>query len=199
MRSYTRPIYLLLALSLLVLSGWKASGRSGQAPSERGSPPKGYRVDQIEQLRTEAISWLRVEVVADTEIEQTWAALQNIEEWDRHLRIFSRITPVARTETMTRYNMSVSPPWPIHDFESLIWLATLPDQRLMLWRADKDDLARSHGRIEVKEIDGGTRVSYEIHSPAKSAYPPWIVRIGLHLILPGIAQDFYDLISARDA
>jgi hypothetical protein len=65
----------------------------------------------------------------------------------------------------------------------------------MLWRSDKDDLERSHGRIEVKEITGGTRVSYEMHSPASSAYPPWMVRIGLYLILPGIAEDFYNLIN----
>jgi hypothetical protein len=86
----------------------------------------------------------------------------------------------------------------MRDFDSLIWMATLPEQRLIFWRADKDDLARSHGRIEVKEIAGGTRVNYEIHSPVEKAFPPWVVRIGLGLVLPGIAKDFYKRINEQD-
>ncbi len=198
MRALTWPLFLLVALSLLSLPGWKAGGRPKREPSSEGLPSRGYRVDKIEQRKTEAISWLRVEVVADTGPEEAWEALSDIEGWARHLRIFTRITPVAKTETMTRYSMSVSPPWPIRDFESVIWLAVLPNQRLMIWRSDKDDLLKSHGRIEVKEIRGGTRVSYEMHSPAKSFYPPWMIRIGLYLILPGIAQDFYTLIDGQD-
>lgn len=195
MCSYKGPLTILLILSLFALTGLKASKRVDQGVPKEAPPPKGFRVERIEQKRTEMISWIRVQVVANTETEETWAALRNIDDWPRHLRIFSGIRPVARTETMTRYKIFVSPPWPIRDFESVIWMATLPEQRLMLWRSDKDDLQRSHGRIEVREIDGGTRVSYEMHSPLRSAYPPWVVRIGLYLILPGIAQDFYDYIN----
>jgi len=198
MRSCRKHFYPLLVLSLLALSGWPVSGHSEQETAEGGIPRKGFGVEHIEQKRTEAISWIRVQVAADTGTEETWAVLQNIEAWNEFLRIFSRITPVARTETMTRYRMAASPPWPIRDFDSLIWMATLPEQRLILWRADKDDLARSHGRIEVKEITGGTRVNYEIHSPTQSAFPPWIVQIGLRLVLPGIARDFYERISEQD-
>jgi hypothetical protein len=198
MRSCTKRFYPLIILYLLALSGWPAIGHTEQETSEGGIPPKGFRVELIEQERTEAIAWLRVQVVTDTGTEATWAALQNIEEWDQFLRIFSRITPVARTETMTRYRMAVSPPWPVSDFDSIIWMATLPEQRLILWRADKDDLASSHGRIEVKEIAGGTRINYEMHSPVKQAFPPWVVRIGLYLVLPGVAQDFYKMINEQD-
>jgi hypothetical protein len=195
MRSCRKRFYLLAVLSLLALSGWPPRGHPDQGAGGVEMPRKGFGVERIEQKRTETISWLRVQILADTGTEETWAALQNIEEWDEFLRIFPRITPVARTETMTRYRMAVSPPWPIRDFDSLIWVATLPELRLMLWRADKDDLARSHGRIEVEEIAGGTRVSYEIHSPVKNAFPPWVVRIGLRLVLPGIAKDFYERIN----
>ena len=198
MRSCTKRFYPLIVLSLIALSGWPASGYPEQETAEGGIPPKGFHVERIEQKRTEVIAWLRIQVVANTDTEATWAALENIEEWDQFLRIFSRITPVARTETMTRYRMAVSPPWPVRDFDSLIWMAPLPEQRLMFWRADKDDLARSHGRIEVKEIPGGTRISYEIHSPVKEAFPPWVVRIGLYLVLPGIAKDFYERINEQD-
>ena len=200
MRSCTKRFYPFVVLSLLALSGWPAIGHSEQEKTaEGGIPPKGLpHRKRIEQERTEAIAWLRVQVVADTGTEATWAALQNIEEWDQFLRIFSRITPVARTETMTRYRMAVSPPWPVRDFDSVIWMATLPEQRLILWTSDKDDLASSHGRIEVKEIAGGTRVSYEMHSPVKQAFPPWVVRIGLYLVLPGVAQDFYKMINEQD-
>ena len=198
MRSYTKRFYPLIVLSLITLSGWPASGHPEQETIEGDIPRKGFRIELIEQKRTEVISWIRVQVVADTGIEETWAVLRNIEAWDEFLRIFSRITPVARTETMTRYRMAVSPPWPVRDFDSLIWMATLPEQRLIFWRADKDDLARSHGRIEAKEIPGGTRINYEILSPVKETFPPWVVRIGLYLILPGIAKDFYERINEQD-
>ena len=197
MSFFTRRFCPLVVLSLLALSGWAASGRAEPETTKGGSPLKGFHVERIEQKRTEAIAWLHIQVVANAGTEETWAALQNIEEWAEFLRIFSQITPVARTETMTRYRMSVSPPWPLRDFDSLIWMATLPEQHLMLWRSDKDDLARSHGRIEVKKIAGGTRVSYEFHSPVERAFPPWVVRIGLYLVLPGIAQDFYDRIKQQ--
>jgi hypothetical protein len=198
MLSCTKRFYPLIVLSLLALSGWPASGHPEQETIQRDMPQKGFRVEQIEQERTEAIAWLRVEVVADTGTEATWAVLENIEEWDQFLRIFPKITPVARTETMTRYRMAVSPPWPVRDFDSIIWMATLPEQRLILWTSDKDDLASSHGRIEVKEIAGGTRISYEMHSPVKQAFPPWVVRIGLYLVLPGVAKDFYERINEQD-
>ncbi len=198
MRSCTRRLYPLVVLSLLALSGWPASGHSEQKTAKKGTSPKGFRVERIEQKRTEVIAWLRIQVVADTGTEETWAALRNIEEWPEFLRIFSQVTPVARTETMTRYRMSVSPPWPIRDFDSIIGMATLPEQRLIFWRSDKDDLTSSHGRIEVKKIAGGTRISYEMHSPVKEAFPPWVVRIGLYLVLPGMAKDFYNRINDQD-
>ncbi len=197
MCSCTKSFYPLVTLSLLALCWWPATGHSEQEAAEGSIPPKGFHIERIEQERTEAIAWLRVQVVADTGTEATWAALQNIEAWDQFLRIFSRITPVARTETMTRYRMAVSPPWPVRDFDSIIWMATLPEQRLILWMSDKDDLASSHGRIEVKEIPGGTRTIYEMHSPVKQAFPPWVVRIGLYLVLPGVAQDFYKMINEQ--
>jgi len=50
----------------------------------------------------------------------------------------------------------------------------------------------------VKEIAGGTRISYEMHSPVKKAFPPWVVRIGLYLVLPGIAKEFYERINEQD-
>lgn len=190
----TVPFVLLLAF----LSGGTPEGHAGERPPLKESPPRGFRVERIEQQRTEAISWIRVEVVADTETEATWAVLQNVEEWERFLGFFSGVTPVERTETMTRYRLSVSPPWPIRDFITLIWMAKLPAERMMLWRSNREDLTASHGRLEVKQIPGGTRVIYEFHSPAKKAFPPWVVRIGLYLVLPGVVQDFYDRIQQQE-
>ena len=198
MRRGMKRFSLLFVLSLLALPGWPAIGHAIEETPEGDISKKGFRIEQIEQKRTEAISWVRVQVVADTGVEETWAALRNVEAWAQYLRVFSQITPVARTRTMIRYRMAVTPPWPVRDFESLIWLAALPEQRLMIWRSDKDDLAQSHGRIEVKEIAGGTRVSYEIHSPVKRAFPPWVLRIGLRLVLPGIAKDFYAWIDEEE-
>ncbi len=197
MRACTRLLYPLLVLSLLHLSGWTSSGRAEPGTAGKGRPVKGFRIERIEQKRTETIAWLRVQVVADTGPEETWSALEDIEAWAQFLHIFSRITPVEKSGSLTLYRMAVSPPWPIHDFDSRIWIAKLPEYRLLFWRSDKDDLAKSHGRIEVYGIPGGTRVSYEMHSPAKRAFPPWVVRIGLYLVLPRIAHDFYNQIHEQ--
>ena len=197
MRSCER-LQVLLVVSLLSLSGLIESAYAEPETPNGEEPLEGFRIERIEQKRTDTIAWLRIQVVADRGSEKTWAVLQNIEEWPHFLRIFSQITPVERARTMTRYRLSVSPPWPLRDFVSTVWMAKLPDQRLMLWRADRETLTNSHGRIEVKEIAGGTRVIYEFQSPAGKAFPPWVVRIGLYLVLPGIAQDFYDRINERD-
>ena len=70
MLSRNQPFYPLLVLSLLVLSGWPAGGHSEQEPPEGETPPRGFRVEQIEQKRTEVISWVRVQVLTDTDTEK---------------------------------------------------------------------------------------------------------------------------------
>jgi hypothetical protein len=199
MHSYPKSLSLLLAVSLLLVSGSTEIGHAEQGKSGKAKPPQGgFRVESVEQENTETISWLRIQVAADTGLGETWAVLQNIEEWAEFLDIFSRVTPVEKTETMTRYWFSVSAPWPVPDFDSVVWIATLPDQRVMLWRKHKERMTSSHGKIAVKEIPGGSRVIYEIHTPAEKAFPPWVVRIGLYLVLPGMARDFYDRIQQQD-
>jgi len=198
MPSCPRYLSLLLAVSLLVVSGSTEIGHAEKGKTGKAKPPEGFRVESVEQVNTETISWLRIQVVADTGPRETWAVLQNVQEWAEFLDIFSRVTPVERTDTMTRYCLSVSAPWPVPDFDSVVWIATLPDLRVMLWRKDKEKLTSSHGKIAVMEIPGGSRVIYEIHTPARKAFPPWVVRIGLYLVLPGVARDFYDRIQQQD-
>jgi hypothetical protein len=191
-------LFVLLFVCLLCLAGSTETGYAqGQRPKGQ-KPLKGVHVERVEQKRTDTIAWVRVQVVADKRPEEAWAVLEATEEWADFLRIFSQVTALARTRTMTRYRFSVSPPWPLRDFDSTVWMAELPAQHLILWRSDREKLTRSHGRIEVQEIADGVRVSYEIHSPVESAFPPWVVRLGLYLVLPGIAQDFYDRIDEMD-
>lgn len=192
-----RILLLLFAVSCAALSGRAERVWAEPQRDPKGEPPGRFRVEGIEQKRTELIAWLRVQVVADTQPAETWDVLQKLQEYPEFLDLFSRVTPVERTETMTRYRMSVSPPWPIRNFDSLIWVTKFPEQRMMLWRSDKDDLEGSHGKVAVEEIPGGSRVIYEILSPAKKAFPPWVVRIGLYLVLPGVAQDFYERIKPK--
>jgi hypothetical protein len=200
MRGWTLLSTLALLLCLLFPSGSSPAGPAKPQETVETSPAPGFRVEEIEQKRTDRISWLRVQVAADTGVAETWTALQAVEEWGKFLRIFSDVAVLERWGAMTRYRFSVSPPWPIGNFDSLIWISVLPEQRLMLWRSNRDDLTRSHGRIEVREMPEGTgtRVSYEMHSPAQGAFPPWVVRIGLYLVLPGVAQDFLDRIHGQD-
>jgi hypothetical protein len=188
----------MLAVSLLLVSASTESGHAEQVRPGKARPSEGFRVESIEQKNTGTISWLRIQVVADTGPRETWAVLQNIQEWAEFLDVFSQARPVERTDTMTRYLLSVSAPWPVPDFDSVVWIATLPDLRVMLWRKDKEKLTSSHGKLAVTEIPSGSRVTYEIHTPAQKAFPPWVVRIGLYLVLPGVARDFYDRIQQQD-
>jgi hypothetical protein len=198
MHSCRRSLSLLLSVFLLVVSGSTETGYAEQGKTGKAKRSDGFRIESIEQERTEATSWLRIQVVADTGPRETWAVLQNVEEWAEFLDIFSQVKPVERTDTMTRYWLSVSAPWPVPDFDSVVWIATLPDSRLMLWRKHKERLTSSHGKIAVEAIPGGSRVIYEIHTPARTAFPPWVVRIGLYVVLPGLARDFYDRIQEQD-
>ncbi len=188
----------LLILALFALSGWTARGQAKQDAPGKGEASTGFHIERIEQKRTEEISWLRIQVVADTNMKETWAVLQDVETWDQFLRIFSGVTILKRAGALTQYRLAVSPPWPVRDFDSVIWMAKLPEQGLMIWRSDKDNLAGSHGRLEVEGIPGGTRVSYEMHSPLKGSFPKWVVRIGLYIVLPGMAQDFYERIRQAE-
>ncbi len=193
-----RILFVVFAVSCAGL--WGRAERVCAEPqgAPTGARPAGFRVEGIEQKRNELIAWLQVQVVADTQPGETWDVLQKMQEYPEFLDLFSRVTPVERTEKMTRYRMSISPPWPIRNFESVIWVTKLPEQRMMLWRSDKDDLEGSHGKVAVEEVPGGSRVTYEILSPAKKAFPPWVVRIGLYLVLPGVAQDFYERIKPKE-
>jgi hypothetical protein len=186
---------LLTAVSVLLLPGLTGNGLAEPETPEQGIPPEGFRIEQIEQKRTDVIAWLRVQVVANTGPEQTWEVVQNMQAYPDFLEIFPEVRAVERAGTMTRYRLSVSPPWPVRNFHSLVWIAKLQEQRVILWRKEREGLSGSHGKIAVEAVQGGTRVIYEIQSPVESAFPPWVVRIGLYLVLPGVAQDFYDRIK----
>lgn len=198
MRSNLGNLLFLLAVCFTGLAGRPESAHGEPSKDPKGEPLVGFRVEGVEQKRTEVIAWLRVQVVADTQPAETWDVLQKMQEYPEFMNLFSRVTPVERTETMTRYRMSISPPWPIRNFDSVIWVAKLPEQRMMLWRSHKDDLEGSHGKVTVEEIPEGSRVTYELLSPAKKAFPPWVVRIGLYLVLPGVAKEFYERIKPKE-
>jgi len=95
--------YPLIALSLIVLSGGTASGQAERETSGEGNPVKGFRVERIEQTRTEEISWLRVQVVADTDINDTWAVLQDVKTWDPDPVPIRRLPSLARTGLRFRH------------------------------------------------------------------------------------------------
>ena len=198
MRSRTRHLLLFLAAPLIALVSPADNGYGQSETAGKAKALKSFHIEGIEQVRTERISWLQVQVLADAGVAETWSVLQDMKAYPEFLRIFTGVTAVDRTEAMTRYRMSVSPPWPMRNFDSLVWVAKLPELRLILWRSDKDDLTSSHGKIALEEVKEGSRVTYEIHSPAKKAFPPWVVRIGLYLVLPRMAQDFYDRIQQQN-
>ncbi len=188
---------LFIVLLHSIPSGRTLATEEGKTTEEKEH--RGFRIETIERERGEKISRLRIRVSMDTGVEATWEILRNLEQWDRFLSLFSRVTPLGDRTPPTHYRLSVSPPWPIPDFESVIWVKKLPRQRTILWRVQKGRMRDSYGRISVKEREGGCLIDYESLGPAGHTAPKWMVKLGLYFVVPSLARDFHDRVLEEEA
>jgi hypothetical protein len=181
----------LIALHFIFLPAWPVEGKLNKGRSSEEMALEGVRIEEVRNERTETLVATRIRIFTDAPAGKTWAVLQDMEEWDRFIKLFSHIAPLETEGTETQYLLSVSPPWPIGDFDSVIRVEKLPEERQILWKVEKAKLTGNHGILSVKEADGGSRIIYESYGPAKSAFPDWVMKIGINLVLPSVLKDFY--------
>jgi hypothetical protein len=181
----------LIASTFVFLPPWQAEGKLNKGRPSEEAALEGVRIEEVRNERTETLVATRIRIFTDAPPGKTWAVLQDLEEWDRFIKVFSHIAPLETEGTETRYLLSVSPPWPISDFDSVIRVKKLPEEKQIRWRVEREKLIGNHGIISVKEADGGSRIIYESCGPAKTAFPDWVMKIGVNLILPSLLKDFY--------
>jgi len=181
----------LTALPFVFLPAWQAEGKLNKERPSKKMVLKGVRIEEVCKKKTESLATTRIQVFTDVPAARTWAVLHHPEEWHRFLKLFSRIAPLETEGTESRYLLSVSPPWPISNFESVIRVEKFPEERRILWKVERAEMTGSQGIISVKEADGGSRIIYESYGPARSAFPDWVTKIGINLVLPSVLQDLY--------
>jgi hypothetical protein len=187
----------LVALHFVIHPAWQAEGKVNKGRPSKEMALQGVRIEEIYNNRTETLAATRIQVFTDAPAGKTWAVLQDLEEWDRFMKLFSRIAPLETEGTETRYRLSVAPPWPIGDFDSVVWVEKLPEERQILWNVRRAELTVKHGIISVEEAYGGSRIIYESYGTAESAFPDWVMKIGINLILPSILKDLYQEIREQ--
>jgi uncharacterized membrane protein len=178
----------LLALPFIFLPAWEAEGKLKKGQSSDKRAHEGVRIEEVTNDRTETHTTMRIRVLTDAPAGKTWTVLQDLERWHRFTKFISRIAPLDTEGTETRYSLSVSPPWPISDFDAVLRVEKRPEERQILWKMGRAEETEKSGIISVQETDGGTRVTSEIHG---AAIPNWVMKIGVNLILPSVLDKVY--------
>jgi len=131
--------------------------------------------------------------------EQTWMVLDDLERWPEFFHLFSEIRPIETAPGLRRYRFSVRPPWPMADFDSVVLVRSSPQERQILWNVEEGGMAGMFGRILVLEasLEQGSEVVYESFGSAGKRFPAWVVKIGLHIVLPGVLGQLSKRLQAQ--
>lgn len=130
--------------------------------------------------------------------EETWAVLDDLERWPEFFHLFTEIRPVEASEAFRRYRFSVRPPWPMADFESVVLVRSSSEERQILWNIEEGGMAGMFGRILVLGASPGqgSEIVYESFGSAGKRFPAWVVKIGLHIVLPGVLGQLSERLQA---
>lgn len=192
------PFFIALFLvfaGLPALEGPEAE--AGTKAWKAGARP--YRILGIDRSTVGSLRVIRVRALLPNAPEEAWAVLDDLERWPEFFHLFSEIRPVETAEGFRRYRFSVRPPWPMADFESVVLVRSSPQERQMLWNIEEGGLAGMFGRIVVLEeaLEQGSEILYESFGSAGKRFPAWVVKIGLHVVLPGVLGQLSDRLQAQ--
>ena len=84
----------LLALPLVFLPAWQADGKLNKGRPSSEMALEGVRIEEVRNERTETLAATRIRVFTDAPPGRTWAVLQDLEEWDRFIKLFTHIAPL---------------------------------------------------------------------------------------------------------
>ena len=90
-------------------------------------------------------------------------------------------------------------PWPMADFDSVVLVRSSPQERQILWNVEEGGMAGMFGRILVLEasLEQGSEVVYESFGSAGKRFPAWVVKLGLHIVLPGVLGQLSERLQAQ--
>jgi len=71
---------------------------------------KGIHIERVDRDATETEAWIRVWVLSDTPLRETWSVLQNVGQWAEFMDLYSKVEQVPGDGNLERYVFDVSPP-----------------------------------------------------------------------------------------
>lgn len=165
----------------------------------RKAEPRPYRLLGIDRSTVGSLRLIRIRALMLNAPEQTWMVLDELERWPEFFHLFSEIRPVETSGGLRRYRFSVQPPWPMADFDSVVLVRSSPQERQILWNVEQGGMAGMFGRILVLEASPkpGSEIVYESFGSAGKRFPAWVVKIGLHIVLPGVLRQLSERLQAQ--
>lgn len=191
------PLFLLLFLAFAGLPYPRWVEAEARTKAWRaGTRP--YHVLGIDRSSVGSLRLTRIRTLMLNAPENAWAVLEDLERWPEFFRLFSEIRPVQTSEDFRRYRFFVRPPWPMADFESVVLVRSIPEEREILWNIEDGGLSGMFGRILVLDASPkqGSEIVYESFGAVGKSLPAWVVKIGLHIVLPGVLEELSERLQA---
>jgi hypothetical protein len=183
-------VWLFLILPALFLPG-----QAGGSPEEdplfvpEKKPLKGIRIDRVDRGSTETIAWIRIRVLLDTPFPETWSVLENIDEWDRFMDLYSKVVRLPSDEMMDRYELTVSPPWPINGASNIVRVMQKPKEHAFDYWVEGGFMQGTFGKISAGKEYGGSWILFENCGSPGHRSPDWLVKMAVYLVVPSVLKD----------
>jgi len=189
------PAFITAVILLLSVPYARADDTQSQDPVQEQQLEKGIHIDNIDRDTDGTIAWIKIRVLTDTAIEETWEVIQGLEDWDKAMDLISKVEILGEENEETRYKLFVSPPWPLGDFDSSVRVRKTSQPHLFLYWVEKGFMQGTFGKMSAgEEPGGGSWILFENYGSAAARFPDWMVKIGIHLVVPSVLKDIHERI-----
>ena len=190
-----KAIFMLICLVLAGSARAEDRLANGASPSER--PGKGFRIENIDRDANASVAWIKIRVVSDAPVQETWEVVDDIDHWGQAMDLVSNTEILEKKGDVSRYKLFISPPWPMSDFYSIIQVRRTSKPHLFLYWVNEGFMQGSFGKISAGGVPGGSWIFFESFGSPKNRFPDWMVKIGVHLVLPSVLKDLYNRILEK--
>ena len=190
-------LLILCAMAAAVMAGPLPVQGEPVSPSGRARPERarhGIQIDSIDRDADQNSAWLRIQALSDTPVKESWEVMRDIERWDQVMDLISGVEVLGREQAETMYRLSISPPWPLSDYFSIVRVRESEEERTITYRVDQGFLFGTFGTISVGEDPAGSWMRFENLGSPQRRFPDWMLKIGVHLVLPSVLKDLRERI-----
>lgn len=171
-----------------------------EEPLPLGPPPsevakKGIHIEHIDRDANANVAWIKIRVLSDTPAQETWGVIDDIKHWDLAMNLVSKTESLGKQGNVSQYKLFISPPWPLSDFYSMVKVRRTSKPYLFMYWVTEGFLQGSFGKISVGEVPGGSWIFFENFGSPKNRFPDWMIKIGIHLVLPSVLKDLHKRIK----